>query len=102
MSLSRETEDVLSSGRSAEAFGNVREALVRYEAAVKLAPDEALPRLRLGTLCHRIRDYARAREVLTRAAEVAPDDAEVAFRLGMTCDATGNREQAKALSLIHI
>ncbi len=93
--MTPEIERLLESGRLAEAEGNVREALVRYEAAVKLAGDEALPRLRLGTLCHRIRDYARAREALEEAARLDPDNAEVAFRLGLTRDALGDREQAR-------
>jgi tetratricopeptide (TPR) repeat protein len=94
--MTPEIERLLESGRLAETEGNVREALVRFEAAVKLAGDEALPRLRLGTLCHRIRDYARARASLEEATRLDPDNAEVAFRLGLTCDALGDREQARA------
>ena len=94
--MSAEMERVLQSGRLAESEGNVREAVVRYEAAVKLAANDARPRLRLGTLCHRIRDYARAREALEEASRIDPDDADVAFRLGLTCDALGDRELARA------
>ncbi|HXN02494.1 MAG TPA: tetratricopeptide repeat protein [Candidatus Dormibacteraeota bacterium] len=93
--MTPETERLLESGRQAETEGNVREALVRYEAAVKLAGTEALPRLRLGTVCHRLRAYARAREVLEEASRSDPENAEVAFRLGLTCDALGDREQAR-------
>jgi len=82
--MTPEVERLLESGRLAETEGNVREALVRFEAAVKLAGGEALPRLRLGTLCHRMRDYARAREALEAATRLDPDNAEVAFRLGLT------------------
>src|SRR5260370_13011601 len=93
--MTPEIERLLDSGRLAETEGNVREALVRFEAAVKLAGDEALPRLLLGTLCHRIRDYARARQALEEATRLDPDNAEVAFRLGLTCDALGDRKQAQ-------
>src|SRR5437870_1793826 len=89
-------ERLVDSGRQAETAGNVREALVRFEAAVKLAGDDAVPRLRLGTLCHRTRDYSRAREVLDEATRLDPDNAEVAFRLGLTCDALGDGEAARA------
>ena len=93
--MSAETDRVLESGRIAESEGNVREAVVRYEAAVKLSGDDARPRLRLGTLCHRIRNYTRARETLEEASRIDPNDAEVAFRLGLTCDALGDRESAR-------
>jgi tetratricopeptide (TPR) repeat protein len=94
--VATELERVLENGRLAEAEGNVREALVRYEAAVKLAAGGTAARLRLGTLCHRIRDYARARAVLQEASRIDPENAEVAFRLGMSCDALGLREDARA------
>src|SRR5260370_13159858 len=94
--MTPETDRLLESGRQAETEGNVREAVVRYEAAVKLARAEALPRLRLGTVCHRLRDYVRAREVLEEASRLDPENAEVAFRLGLTCDALGDREPARA------
>jgi len=93
--MTPETERLLEGGQQAEAEGNVREALVRYEAAVKVAETESLPRLRLGTICHRLRDYARAREVLEAASQLDPDNADVAFRLGVTCEALGDREQAR-------
>jgi len=93
--MTPERERLLEVGQEAEAEGNVREALVRYEAAVEVAGTEALPRLRLGTICHRLRDYARAREVLEEASRLDPDDADIAFRLGVTCDALGDREQAR-------
>ena len=93
--MTPEVERLLESGSLAEAEGNVREALVRFEVAVKLAGNEALPRLRLGTLCHRIRAYVRAGEILKEASRLDPENAEVAFRLGLTCDALGDREQAR-------
>src|SRR3982074_315457 len=93
--MTPEIERLLDSGWQAETEGYVREALVRYEAAVKLGGSEALPRLRLGTVSHRLRDYARAREVLEEASRLDPENAEVAFRLGLTCDALGDREQAR-------
>src|SRR5258708_30553298 len=93
--MTPEIERLLDSGRLAEREGNVGEALAGFEAAVKLAGDEALPRLLLGTLCHRIRDYARARQALEAATRLDPDNAEVAFRLGRTCDALGDRKQAQ-------
>jgi Flp pilus assembly protein TadD len=93
--MTPEAERLLESGQQAETEGNVRDALVSYEAAVELAATEALPRLRLGTVCHRLRDYARAREVLEEAGRLDPENADVAFRLGVTCDALGDREQAR-------
>lgn len=93
--MTTELDAVLSNGLAAEAEGNVREAMARYEAAVKLASDQTAPRLRLGTLCHRLRDYDRARAVLQEASQLDPGDAEVAFRLGMTLDALGLRTEAR-------
>jgi Flp pilus assembly protein TadD len=93
--MTPEGERLVEGGQEAEAEGNVREALVRYQAAVQVAGTEALPRLRLGTICHRLRDYARAREVLEEASRLDPDDADIAFRVGVTCDALGDREQAR-------
>jgi len=95
LAMTPEIEHLLDSGRLAETEGNIREALVRYEAAVKLGGNEALPRLRLGTVCHRVRDYVRAREVLEEGSRLDPENPEVAFRLGLTCDALGDREQAR-------
>ena len=48
--MTPEIERLVEGGSQAETEGHVREALVRFEAAVKLAGDKALPRLRLGTL----------------------------------------------------
>jgi Flp pilus assembly protein TadD len=96
MTTAAETQHLLESGRAAEALGNIREAAVRYEAALKLAPENPLPFLLLGVLCHRMRDYPRARDLLQRAAQLTPQDPEVAFRLGLTCDALGDRESARA------
>jgi Flp pilus assembly protein TadD len=93
--MTPEIERLLASGRLAETEGNVREAVVRLEAAVKLGGEEPAPRLRLGTLCHRMRDYPRAREALEEATRLDPDNAEVAFRLGLTCEAMGDRAQAR-------
>src|ERR1700716_320108 len=93
--MTPEIERLLDSGWQAETEGYVREALVRYEAAVKLGGTEGLPRLRLGPGCHRLRDTAGAREVLEEASRLDPENAEVAFRLGLTCDALGDREQAR-------
>lgn len=94
--MTPEVEGLLESGRRAEAEGNLGEALVRFAEAVELAGNEALPRLRLGTLCHRVRDYPRARGLLEEARRLDPDNSEVAFRLGLTCDALGERELAQA------
>lgn len=94
--MTPEIERLLESGQQAERAGSVREALAHYEAAVTLADRDALPRLRLGIVCHRLRDYARAREVLEEASRLDPEDADVAFRLGLTCDALGDREPARA------
>src|ERR1700675_116468 len=93
--MTPETERLLDSGRQAETEGHCREALCRYEAAVKLAGTEALPRLRLGTVCHRLRDYSQAREILEEASRLDSENADIAFRLGVTCDALGDREQAR-------
>ena len=86
---------MLVNGRAAEAEGNVREAMVRYEAAVKVAPDQAGARLPLGILCHRLGDYTRARAVLDEARRLDPNNAEVSFRLGLTLDALGLRTEAR-------
>jgi tetratricopeptide (TPR) repeat protein len=93
--MTSDVERLVEGGSQAETEGNVREALTHFEAAVGLAGDDAMPRLRLGTLCHRIRDYARALKTLDAATRLDPDNAEVAFRLGLTCDALGDREQAQ-------
>src|SRR5256714_15642320 len=93
--MTPETEHLLEMGQQAESGGNVREALVRYEAAIKLGGAEALPQLRLGTVCYRLRDSARAREVLEEARRLDPENAAVAFRLGLACGALGDREQAR-------
>jgi tetratricopeptide (TPR) repeat protein len=95
LAMTPEVERLLESGTLAEAEGNLREALVWFEAAVKLAHDQALPRLRLGTLCHRVRDYVRAGEALAEASRLDPENAEIAFRLALTCDALGDQERAR-------
>src|SRR5207248_2499255 len=94
--MTPEIERLVESGWQAETEGHLHEALAHFEAAVKLAGDEALPRLRLGTLCHRVRDYSKARKALHEATRLDPNNAEVAFRLGLTCDAMGDREEARA------
>jgi tetratricopeptide (TPR) repeat protein len=95
MSTATELQLLLAGGARAEAAGNVRDALISYEAAAKLAPVEALPHLRLGTICHRLRDYPRAREVLSTAFDLDATNPEIAFRLGLACDALGDREAAR-------
>src|SRR5256885_3312153 len=94
--MTPEVERLLESANLAEAEGNLGEALIGFEGAARLAADEALPRLRLGTLRYRIRDYLGAGEALAEAARLDPENAEIAFRLGLTCDALGDREQAQA------
>src|SRR5438445_11973086 len=96
MALSDEASRLLESAAEAESQGNVREAQVRYEAAIKVAPEETTPHLRLGILCHRLRDYRRARQLLARAAGLAPDDPDAAFWEGRAHDALGDRESAMA------
>ncbi len=95
LAMTPDVERLLESGILAETEGSLREALVWFEAAVKLADDEALPRLLLGTLCHRIRDYVRAGEALAEASRLDPENADIAFRLALTCDALGDQEQAR-------
>ena len=94
MAAVTEVERLLDGGQAAEAVGNVREAFIRYEAAVKLASEDATPLLRLAELCHRLRDYQRARTLLERATTLDPNNADVAFRLGAACEAMGDREAA--------
>ena len=89
MALPDAASRLMESAAEAESQGNVREALIRYEAAIKVAPEEPLTHLRLGVLCHRLRDYRRAQQVLARAARLAPEDAEVAFWEGRAQDALG-------------
>jgi protein O-GlcNAc transferase len=94
--MTLELERLLADGLAAEMEGNVRVAAARYEAAINVAAAQVLPWLRLGTLCHRIRQHARAREVLEQAAQLDPNNPEVAFRLGLTYDALEDRPQAQA------
>src|ERR1700731_550929 len=96
--MTPEVEGLLESGRRAGGEGDLGGRLVRVREAVELAGNEALPRLRLGTLCHRVRDYPRARDLLEEARRLDPDNSEVAFRLGLTCEALGERELAPAAS----
>jgi len=91
-----ELEELLASGAAAERAGNVREAMIRYQAAVSLAPRAAAPLIRLGALCHCLRQYPRARTLLEQAVRLDPDSAEARFRLGLACEAQGDRTAATA------
>jgi tetratricopeptide (TPR) repeat protein len=95
MSLREEVEGLLKDGARAEAEGNAREAALRYEAALKAAPDNVRPHLLLGTLAHRSRDYERARALLEEAARLDPENPDVVFRLGLVCDAEGDVAEAQ-------
>ena len=71
--MTPEIERLVESGWQAETEGHLREALAHFEMAVKLAGDEALPRLRLGTLSHRVRDYSKALNIAARISPRQPE-----------------------------
>ena len=66
-------------GQALESWkhGDIAEALVKFEAALEVDPDDSEVRTQYGRLLTLMTDYERAIPQLERAAQLKPEDAQV-------------------------
>jgi tetratricopeptide (TPR) repeat protein len=74
--------------------GLVREAIGEYEKAVRLCPQFADLRTKLGTLLREVNDLVRAREQYEAAVRARPSYVPARVQLGVTLLALGDQEAA--------
>jgi Tfp pilus assembly protein PilF len=76
--------------------GKIKEAIDPLEKAVKLAPENAYCRLRLGTAYLRAREFDGAQRQLEKAIQINPDDPTAHYQLGRLFNEIHAPERAKA------
>src|SRR3954452_4760651 len=84
----------LQRGIEALKRGEFSAAVRHLEAAVREAPDSAVPLLCLGAAyseCNRTRDAVRA---LTRAVRIDPSNARAHYNLGIALERAGQADEA--------
>lgn len=74
--------------------GNLSQAITRAENAALLSPNDGGIFFQLGFLRYRARDYAEAKQALTRATSLVPNYANAQYFLGLSEAALGNRQAA--------
>jgi tetratricopeptide (TPR) repeat protein len=79
-----DVEALVHDGLALEDRKRFEEALERYETAVRVAPDDPLPLVNLGSLLyfHYKRTY-EAKTAFTKALEIDPDNENAHFNLGV-------------------
>jgi Flp pilus assembly protein TadD len=75
--------DLVESGRTALAAGDLDAARTAFERVVEVFPDEAVGHNNLGAFYMGIGDHAAAESAFARVCELLPDHASVRFNLGM-------------------
>jgi tetratricopeptide (TPR) repeat protein/SH3-like domain-containing protein len=86
--------DYLSRGDTAYYAGDYEAALIDYNCAITLAPDDAQPYLYRGVAYYAMGLYSQAIEDFTRAGELDPEEFLVYYNLGISYYWTGDYEQA--------
>ena len=81
---------LVAQGNSAESEGRLAEAIERYQAALKFAPEYAPAYLSLGIALESSGDSRSAREAYKAALEAEPGNAYAHFNLGKLLHASGN------------
>jgi Flp pilus assembly protein TadD len=84
-------------GLLAGTRGDFEQAAVRFEAAVKRAPTDALMLSDLGYAHLRAGDIDAARVPLLKAAELSPDNPKIMSNVALYLLASGQTEKARAL-----
>lgn len=70
------------SGLSLMAFGRTSEAVKELETAVKLQPDEAIPRVKLAQIYDQSDNFSGMIEQYQKLREISPNDPEFVYQLG--------------------
>ncbi len=83
-------------GRLAQEHGETKLARIYYQQALRAAPRAFLPRLDLGTIAARERDYATAARWFAEAVELQPDSDDAHADLGAALLASGNLSAASS------
>lgn len=87
--------------------GRYQAALMAYETAQSILPDEPGPRVGIGWTLLRMSEYARAEDVLRRVLELHPDNEQarrglallpLPYRVKFTATLTGSSDAARILS----
>lgn len=93
-------DDALAAGIEAMRSGNVAQARIEFEKAVREKPDSAEANLQLGLLLGQQKNFTQAREAFRNAVELKPDWPEAHYNLGLIliADATGERDWPGAMA----
>jgi tetratricopeptide (TPR) repeat protein len=75
-------------------YGAPRLALVYYDIALGLEPDDAILWLNVGTLHRKVQEYNAALDAFSRALEIDPNLAYAHYNLGATLDDLGKYDAA--------
>ncbi len=87
--------------------GRYQAALIAYETAQNILPDEPGPQVGIGWTLLRMSEYARAEEVLRRVLELHPDNEQARrglallplfYRVRLTATLTGSSDAARILA----
>lgn len=75
-------------------FGKMREAIESYEDAIKLGPDDWIePRLRLGELCIKDEQGAKAVRLFEDTLKTKPDEPRIMEKLGIATAVAGDSDK---------
>ncbi|MDB5712652.1 MAG: hypothetical protein JWO15_49 [Sphingomonadales bacterium] len=85
----------LDRARACAALGDLKNARVDLDIAVKLAPADPLAWLLSATLARRMQDLPRAQADISEAAARSPDDPTVALEAGNIAMLSGHEDAAK-------
>ena len=82
--------------KSAEAAGNIRDAIIKYQSILKLAPRLGAAYNNLGLLYFKQRDFEKAAHVLQKGLTVDPKMPSASALLGISLYQLGMYSEAKA------
>jgi tetratricopeptide (TPR) repeat protein len=92
-----QVQALYAQAKAAQQRGDNAEAIEKYRAMLKLAPDLAPAYNNLGMLYFNERDYEHAAQVLKHGLEVNPDMPTASALLGMSYHEIGDHEKAEPL-----
>ena len=88
-------QSLYAEAKSAEAAGNIQDAIAKYEAILKLAPRLGAAYNNLGLLYFKQRDFEKAAHVLQKGLTVDPKMPSASALLGISLYQLGMYSEAK-------
>jgi tetratricopeptide (TPR) repeat protein len=88
-------QSLYAKAKSAEAAGDIQDAIAKYEAILKLAPRLGAAYNNLGLLYFKQRDFEKAAHILQKGLAVDPEMASASALLGISLYQLGMYSEAK-------